>query len=57
MFSGLVCCADCGQRMMYGATNNYRRDCAFFDCSTHRKSRGSSCKDISFEKRFLNSLS
>ena len=56
MFSGLVYCADCGQRMMYGATNNYRRDCAFCDCSTYRKSRGSSCKGHFIRESVLEQL-
>lgn len=43
-FSGLLYCADCGQRMQFGATNNYRADQAFFDCSTHRNKRPDGCK-------------
>ena len=37
MFSGLVYCADCGSKMNYGSTNNYKPENAFFDCSVHRK--------------------
>ena len=37
MFSGLVFCSDCGERLYYGATNNYRTEGAFFDCSVHWK--------------------
>ena len=37
MFSGLVYCSDCGERLYYGATNNYRTEGAFFDCSVHWK--------------------
>ena len=37
IFSGLVYCADCGEKMYYGATNNYRPEGAFFDCSLHWK--------------------
>ena len=33
--SGLVYCADCGEKLYYGATNNYRPEGAFFDCSLH----------------------
>ena len=36
-FSGLVYCADCGEKLYYGATNNYRPEGAFFDCSLHWK--------------------
>ncbi len=35
MFSGLVYCADCGSKMNYGSTNNYKPQQAFFDCSLH----------------------
>ena len=37
MFSRLVYCADCGSKMNYGSTNNYKPENAFFDCSVHRK--------------------
>ena len=37
IFSGLVYCADCGEKLYYGATNNYRLEGAFFDCSLHWK--------------------
>ena len=37
MFSGLVFCSDCGEKLYYGATNNYRTEGAFFDCSVHWK--------------------
>lgn len=39
MFSGLVFCSDCGGRMFYGATNNYKTESAFFECSLHRKDK------------------
>ena len=39
MFSGLVFCADCGAKMYYGATNNYKAQNAFFDCSVHWKDK------------------
>ena len=38
-FSGLVFCADCGEKLYYGATNNGKREGAFFDCSRHLKHR------------------
>ena len=37
IFSGLVYCSDCGEKLYYGATNNYRPEGAFFDCSLHWK--------------------
>ena len=39
MFSGLVFCSDCGGRMFYCATNNYKTEGAFFECSLHRKDK------------------
>ena len=36
-FSGLVYCADCGEKLYYGATNNGKREGAFFECSLHWK--------------------
>ena len=37
MFSGLLFCSDCREKLYYGATNNYKPECAFFDCSLHWK--------------------
>ena len=37
MFSGLVFCSDCGEKLYYGATNNGKVEGAFFDCSLHWK--------------------
>ncbi|MCH5352239.1 MAG: recombinase family protein, partial [Acutalibacter sp.] len=37
MFSGLLYCADCGSKLGYSATNNYKREQAFFFCSAYRK--------------------
>ena len=39
IFSGLVYCADCGFKMLYGSSNNGDLDQDFFDCSLHRKSK------------------
>lgn len=37
IFSGLLYCADCGGKLGYSATNNYKREQAFFFCSAYRK--------------------
>ena len=39
IFSGLVYCADCGSKMLYGSSNNGDFDQDFFDCSLHRKNK------------------
>ena len=36
-FSGLLYCADCGEKLYYSVTNNYKRDGAYFFCSSYRK--------------------
>lgn len=37
MFSGVIYCADCGKKMYYSATNNYKHEQANFFCSSFRK--------------------
>ena len=37
MFSGLLYCADCGSKLGYSATNNYKREQAYFFCSGYRR--------------------
>ena len=37
MFSGILYCADCGEKLYYSATNNYKREQAYFFCSSFRK--------------------
>ena len=37
MFSGLVYCADCGKKLYYSVTGNYKREQANFFCSSYRK--------------------
>ena len=37
MFSGPLYCADCGSKLGYSATNNYKREQAYFFCSGYRK--------------------
>ena len=36
-FSGLIYCADCGEKLYYCSTNNYQRSGAYFVCSAFRK--------------------
>ena len=36
-FSGLLYCADCGEKLYYSVTNNYKREQAYFFCSSCRK--------------------
>ena len=37
MFSGLLYCADCGEKLYYSVTNNYKREQAYFFRSAYRK--------------------
>ena len=37
LFSGLLYCADCGEKLYYSVTNNYKREQAYFFCSSYRK--------------------
>ena len=39
IFSGLVFCPDCGEKMRFSSSNNGKYDQAFFECSTHTKRR------------------
>ena len=36
-FSGLLYCADCEEKLYYSVTNNYKREQAYFFCSSFRK--------------------
>ena len=40
MFSGLLYCVDCGEKLYYSATGNYKREQANFFCSSYRKAPG-----------------
>ena len=37
IFSDLLYCADCGEKLYYSVTNNYKREQAYFFCSSYRK--------------------
>ena len=36
-FSGLLYCADCGEKLYYSFSNNYKREQAYFFCFSYRK--------------------
>lgn len=36
-FSGLLYCADCGEKLYYSVSNNYKREQAYFFCSSYCK--------------------
>ncbi len=56
IFSGLVYCADCCERMQYEASNNYQTDQAFFDCSTHRSKRKGTCSGHFIREQVLKQI-
>lgn len=55
MFSGLVYCADCGEKLYYGAANNGKTEGAFFDCSLHWK-RKDKCGTHFIRESVLNRM-
>ena len=55
MFSGLVFCSDCGEKLYYGATNNYKTEGAFFECSLHWKHKDK-CSAHFIRESVLNRL-
>ena len=55
MFSGLLYCADCKEKLYYSSTNNYKRDQSFFFCSAYRKTLQHVPLTLS-EKRLCTSL-
>ena len=55
MFSGLVFCSDCGEKLYYGATNNYKPEGAFFECSLHWKHK-EKCSAHFIREKVLNHL-
>lgn len=40
IFSGMLYCADCGEKLYYSCTNNYKREQAYFFCSRYRNNTG-----------------
>ena len=36
-FSGLLYCTDCGEKLYYSFSNNYKREQSYFFCSSYRK--------------------
>lgn len=55
IFSGLLYCADCGEKLYYSVTNNYRREGAYFFCSTYRKN-SSTCSAHYIREKLLYEL-
>ena len=55
MFSGLLYCADCGEKLYYSSTNNYKREGAFFFCSNYRKN-SSVCSAHYIRERIVEQL-
>ncbi|EME3495348.1 DUF4368 domain-containing protein [Enterococcus faecium] len=37
MFSGMLYCADCNEKLYYSVTNSYKREQSYFFCSSYRK--------------------
>lgn len=55
IFSGLVYCADCGSKMLYGVTNNGDPKQDYFDCSLHRKDK-EKCNGHFIRAKFLERI-
>lgn len=55
MFSGLLYCADCGEKLYYSCTNNYKRGQAYFFCSSYRKN-SSVCSAHYIRERIVEQL-
>lgn len=55
MFSGLLYCADCGEKLYYSCTNNYKREQAYFFCSSYRKN-SSVCSAHYIRERIVEQL-
>lgn len=55
MFSGLLYCADCGEKLYYSSTNGYKREQAYFFCSSYRKN-SSVCSAHYIRERIVEQL-
>ena len=55
MFSGLLYCADCGEKLYYNSTNNYKREQAYFFCSSYRKN-SSACSAHYIREKVVEQL-
>ena len=55
MFSGLLYCADCGEKLYYSVTDNYKRDKAYFFCPLTEKTLMCALPTVS-GKRLWSSL-
>lgn len=50
MFSDLLYCANCGKKLYYSVTDNYKREQAYFFCSAYRKTLMCALPTISGKK-------
>lgn len=54
-FSELLYCADCGEKLYYSVTNNYKREQAYFFCSSYRKN-SDECSAHYIREKVIESL-
>ena len=51
-FLGLLYCADCGEKLYYSVTGSYKREQAYFFCSSYRKNSEVSVPPIISEREW-----
>lgn len=55
MFSGLLYCSDCGEKLYYSVTDNYKREQVYFFCSAYRKN-SNVCSDHYIREKIVEQL-
>lgn len=55
MFSDLLYCADCGEKLYYSVTDNYKREQVYFFCSAYRKN-SNVCSDHYIREKIVEQL-